>query len=735
MEEFMWELQDLVRSPLPEPLTHVSPSPVQETSLSPSQRLRIAQDEMRRNGWCAHQVRHLSRTFDLSTFTYLASIKPHPHRQISHEQCSMCNSCVAYNTDASTYQTRHVTPGCTCVMVRAPYRSLTSIIRKKMVPLISIEYEDGFEGQIELSVHARSRTSKYVAISHVWVDGLGNPRENALPTCQLIELRRSIKALHSSLADSEGPFLFWMDTLCIPVQQADLTLQLDQIARMASIYKGAVASLVLDAELMDTLLPYDYNTRKLWPESRARIACSAWMTRSWTLQEGALPPAVAIKCARDIIVFDYSGETSMELERLYTQTQRAPPYQWQPPQMASPSKFRDYIHAESERDDIGVAIERELDSVLIDTRGDFASAWNKLCFRSTTHSEDIPLILTNIIDLKSRPLFKYHQNHERILAIILSLKHPPLSLFFNTGPRYEPGGNHNNRWLPREVSGDTILATGKLSVHSSYLTYIWGGDVDGDNDNHVGDYRTLSIYTVDGVVSMHSAIYLLAEGDDDFVYKADPSTESHTDQLDTTGLTTTYFMIHEGPLLNGEDKQRGACFYSGPIHRTRKGKHANVDLIFNCPVRVARQDHESRDEFDPSRTFTLTRLRTPRQLNIKYDRLKGFTTLNPRQKAYSRFNYSALIFFLIGSLSFVGIFAGISQYATADLTKSKFGNATKWKGIYFGLFPGVCLLLVGAYFFFPGEKMYKLMIERYEWKYILSYEAVAVDRRRDRREV
>jgi hypothetical protein len=52
---------------------------------------------------------------------------------------------------------------------------------------------------------------------------------------------------------------------------------------MASIYAASVQELVLDAELLRCSVDADTAL-----ESLARIACSAWMTRSWTLQEGVL---------------------------------------------------------------------------------------------------------------------------------------------------------------------------------------------------------------------------------------------------------------------------------------------------------------------------------------------------------------------------------------------------------------------------------------------------------------
>ncbi len=74
-----------------------------------------------------------------------------------------------------------------------------------------------------------------------------------------------------------------MDTLCIPIRPSDLALKLVQIDKMASIYAGAECTLVLDAELMATKLRSVISScgcKRLGPESRARIACSTWMSRS-----------------------------------------------------------------------------------------------------------------------------------------------------------------------------------------------------------------------------------------------------------------------------------------------------------------------------------------------------------------------------------------------------------------------------------------------------------------------
>ena len=159
------------------------------------QQWRSKKEQMIMNGWCSHQVRHLSLKYDLQTFSYLATLKRSPFRIADHHRCALHENCVAYNTDPITYESRHTTTDCACSVISVPYESLIKIIRKGRVPLVSIESNGADASErFKLRVQARSRTSKYIAISHVWADGLGNPTKNGLPLCQIERLRVSLLA-------------------------------------------------------------------------------------------------------------------------------------------------------------------------------------------------------------------------------------------------------------------------------------------------------------------------------------------------------------------------------------------------------------------------------------------------------------------------------------------------------------------------------------------------------------
>jgi hypothetical protein len=138
--------------------------------------------------------------------------------------------------------------------------------------LVSVHLDEN-TGDLTLHVEPRTARSRYTAIWHVWVDGLGNPHENSLPGCQLLHLRSIIRSLpeavenapttvgklqwdHPRLAFSkkENRFghVFWMDTLCIPVKDEQAALRAQSINDMASTYAVAVNVVVHDSELQST---------------------------------------------------------------------------------------------------------------------------------------------------------------------------------------------------------------------------------------------------------------------------------------------------------------------------------------------------------------------------------------------------------------------------------------------------------------------------------------------------
>lgn len=147
------------------------------------QQLVCAKERMLAAGWCCHQVNYLSRLYDLKTFQFMSGLKR--LRSECHDRCMGYESCVAYNIDPATYKPRHATEGCGCAMIATPYGKLVAIIRSGGIPIVSVKRSRNTSFPYRIEVHPRRRGERYMAISHVWADGLGNPHRNALPACQI----------------------------------------------------------------------------------------------------------------------------------------------------------------------------------------------------------------------------------------------------------------------------------------------------------------------------------------------------------------------------------------------------------------------------------------------------------------------------------------------------------------------------------------------------------------------
>lgn len=133
-----------------------------------------------------------------------------------------------------------------------------------------------------------------------WSDGMGNPKENALPVCQLEKIqslvnrlyavrRKDQKRMHMLFGptnilqhreSSRKPIGFWMDTFCVPV--SDDSMRKLAIQKMRDIYQFADRTLVLDSWLWALYRDSDI------VERTTRLYLSNWQSRLWTLQEGVL---------------------------------------------------------------------------------------------------------------------------------------------------------------------------------------------------------------------------------------------------------------------------------------------------------------------------------------------------------------------------------------------------------------------------------------------------------------
>ena len=231
------------------------------------------------SGWCPSQVEIM---FDGNSFIqtlHFLTFLGQPNSDDCHWRCNN-EQCLANQSKLTTYQTKHFT-GCNCEQLSIDTKRLNEILEDGYLPLLRI-HQGHTLNELSVELVSSQATSRYIALSHVWADGLGNPYENALPRCQLDFLRRIIKEYYEDVLPEEFEgVLLWCDTLCCPVQPGK-TKNI-ALVKMKETYLKATRVLVLDA----SLAIQNIKTMDLY-EACIGIINSRWTRRLWTLQEGAL---------------------------------------------------------------------------------------------------------------------------------------------------------------------------------------------------------------------------------------------------------------------------------------------------------------------------------------------------------------------------------------------------------------------------------------------------------------
>lgn len=287
-----------------------------------------------RNAWCPNQISFATNHWPviLQYYTYL--LGP-PLVLRDHKSCSE-ELCASNQVDEDQYETRHHT-NCQCALLmecshfcshndpsslsryaepnfEADRQKCVSILQSGGIPLISVSNPllERFDTQPEV-VEFRPGL-QYVAISHVWADGMGNPKRNCLPLCQMLALRAYIAPLLLMFDRNQPRLHFWIDTLCIPLVPEEA--RKSAIIAMKRTYEQAKVVLVLDAELMQHDLP------PTPLECVARIMLSSWHRRLWTFQEAALSNRIHFRfrdsCTMEFVFLTAEGLGTMGDEAFST---------------------------------------------------------------------------------------------------------------------------------------------------------------------------------------------------------------------------------------------------------------------------------------------------------------------------------------------------------------------------------------------------------------------------------
>lgn len=250
------------------------------------------------DGWCPQKIRCLM-TFD-PTLVYYASLLGPPESAPHATSCTKfsCSLSVVTEDDYTPKHLSRAGPLCAeCTgashqsldksLKRTTWRPNLSriydILSKGGIPLITARNSPLCGADLEPSVVECEDVMDYIALSHVWAHGRGNPHANELPLCQLAYIFKKA-------AEIINPYKLtriWMDTVCVPAAPVEARKQ--AILTMREVYRNAYAVLVLDQSFEEAREPCDYLERLV------RFNVCDWTTRLWTLQEGRLARSIFIQ--------------------------------------------------------------------------------------------------------------------------------------------------------------------------------------------------------------------------------------------------------------------------------------------------------------------------------------------------------------------------------------------------------------------------------------------------------
>lgn len=402
-------------------------------------------------GWCPLTVNAflLDTTRSLAS-DYFAINTKSPQSDEDHSACTT-EMCLAYQLDWKNYPMVHSdSDSCSCNKLLAdPEITGAVIANDSNFPLVRVSSRKdaaGVPGDATIEILDSASEQPYVAISHVWSHGLGNPHENSLPTCQLLRIQSLVNKLGKDApdkGDADVSMPFWMDTLCVPREPKDLRRK--AIMRMRKTYENAKHVLVIDKNLC-ALTSSDMTTLEIL----SYMANSVWTTRLWTLQEGRLAKSLWFQFKDGALSF----ERLIDKEVLIGQDSSNATHYADPD-----APFRTlYIElvlfsAEIARRNIQNAdVSRPEDSW--DEAGGLYHQLRlmqlSLRGRSTSWASDEAICLCNLLDKDVAPILEFDTYHpeERMGALWKQWNGIPSSIIFNSFPRIAQRGL---RWAPKTV--------------------------------------------------------------------------------------------------------------------------------------------------------------------------------------------------------------------------------------------------------------------------------------------
>ena len=372
--------------------------------------------QMRKLNWCESEIHMLVEFCSKSEMAFASLLNP-PGPNKNHSLCTR-EKCVAYQiTDSKSYVTLHADSACNCEFVFASQDRLGEILLRGTgsIPLVGTKSpRRDTDGKLYVDLlDSRSSSvngTNYVAISHVWSDGLGNNKSNSIPFCQFKRLSNLVCSLYAkddNINTNNNTTALWLDTLCFPLNPP--AAYDEALIRMRQSYEEADRVLVLDKYLLAQ------PCADMAPEEVAiRVMCMPWNKRLWTLQEGVLARSLA---------FQFS-DTFVDLSDFATR--RSNPYATLPTLVFGSS----WRYFESLR-----VLETETDKTM-----NVMQANRALTFRSTSEADDEPLCLGNLLGVDPGSVVRAGTRNERMKVIWQNVSRHFSSTIFWSAPKLTADG-------------------------------------------------------------------------------------------------------------------------------------------------------------------------------------------------------------------------------------------------------------------------------------------------------
>ncbi|KAI1459087.1 hypothetical protein F4805DRAFT_456171 [Annulohypoxylon moriforme] len=483
-------------------------------------------------GYCPSRLDQLYSQHSTATLYYLSGLRSQESRVRSHELCTS-TSCAVVHVDMDTYRTKHsddcdvlslYSTNPDCQHIGPDEQTIRGIIESGDIPIVSLTLDR--HGELHMTLRPSRTVSGYIAISHVWADGLGNPTANSLPRCQLrllydrlyhtpqepgwAQLYHPAGMVSLFREDFQGfrwnsrkthknyEANFWMDTLCIPpYNQGQNDIRQKALGAMGQVYAGAESVLVLDEGLQN--IQHSYLESH---EVSAHIISSAWMTRCWTYQEGILARRLFFQFQDGLYDIMKESKQSIDVNSNVKKTK---------------------VLMDHDETSFGLFLWFHEMPALVET-GDlggfksmqpphhsFMDIWNGLTERTTTKPQDRTLILAVLSDNFISDMFQLEES-SRLGSVLSSQKYLPMTIF--TLADYEVEKSTGKiTWQP-PAPGNTRLTPllGWSKVHPYGFTF---DPLDNICLNEDDDDCSRFIIVQAGVVRNRSPIQIKIEGEKD----------------------------------------------------------------------------------------------------------------------------------------------------------------------------------------------------------------------------